>query len=223
VSHARYQDLVFAAMVTLLCVIVGIGSSAAAGPNSPVPAVNAKEGVGLKDYDPVAYFVNGQPTKGAERYSFAWKGVTYLFASEENLKRFKADSEKYLPQYGGYCAYAMSLNRIADADPASLGDRREHADVGLVVLRGGPQDRHITRQVGLRMGGHHTADRRAHPVYFHRFANFEHPVEPAIFDEAVGLGAGVHQDVGAKPARVKVRIGFQRAQMRDGAARDYVD
>jgi len=43
--------------------------------------------------------------------------VTYKFASAENQSRFKADPEKYLPQYGGYCAYAMSLDRIADIDP----------------------------------------------------------------------------------------------------------
>jgi YHS domain-containing protein len=83
-----------------------------------VPAVNASEGIGLKGYDPVAYFVNGLATKGTDQYSFAWNGATYRFASEENLNRFKGDPEKYLPQYGGYCAYAMSLNRIADIDPS---------------------------------------------------------------------------------------------------------
>jgi YHS domain-containing protein len=88
------------------------GSSA-----SPVAAVNTTEGFALKGYDPVAYFTGGQPTKGSAQYSFQWKGVTYLFASAENLLRFKADPDKYLPQYGGYCAYAMSLDRIADIDP----------------------------------------------------------------------------------------------------------
>jgi len=44
--------------------------------------------------------------------------VTYRFASAENLALFKSDPEKYLPQYGGYCAYAMSLNRIADISPS---------------------------------------------------------------------------------------------------------
>jgi YHS domain-containing protein len=79
--------------------------------------VNTADGLALKGYDPVAYFTDGQPTKGADQYSFQWKGVTCRFASAENLKRFKADPEKYLPQYGGYCAYAMSLDRIADIDP----------------------------------------------------------------------------------------------------------
>jgi hypothetical protein len=44
--------------------------------------------------------------------------VTYRFGSAENLARFKSDPEKYLPQYGGYCAYAMAIDRIADIDPS---------------------------------------------------------------------------------------------------------
>ena len=94
-----------------------LGLAVAGSSASPVGAVNTTEGFALKGYDPVAYFTGGQPTKGSAQYSFQWKGVTYLFASAENLRRFKADPDKYLPQYGGYCAYAMSLDRIADIDP----------------------------------------------------------------------------------------------------------
>ena len=114
----RRRDTAFAVMVIVLGLLVGNAGSALAASDSPVAAVNAKEGIGLKGYDPVAYFINGAPTKGLEQYSFAWKGVTYRFASAENLDRFKADPAKYLPQYGGYCAYAMSLDRIADIDPS---------------------------------------------------------------------------------------------------------
>jgi YHS domain-containing protein len=94
-----------------------LGSAAAGSSASLVAAVNTTDGFALKSYDPVAYFADGKPTKGADQYSFQWKGATYRFASAENLQRFKADPEKYLPQYGGYCAYAMSLDRIADIDP----------------------------------------------------------------------------------------------------------
>jgi YHS domain-containing protein len=114
----RRLDTAFAVWVVILGLVVGIAGSAPAGSDSAVPAVNAAEGIGLKGYDPAEYFINETPTKGSEQYSFAWKGVTYRFASAENLDRFKADPEKYLPQYGGYCAYAMSLDRIADIDPS---------------------------------------------------------------------------------------------------------
>ena len=114
----RRRETAFAVLIVVLGLFVAIAGSAAAGTDSPVPAVNADQGIGLKGYDPVAYFINGAPTKASEHYSFAWKGVTYRFASAGNLEKFKADPEKYLPQYGGYCAYAMSLDRIADIDPS---------------------------------------------------------------------------------------------------------
>ncbi len=107
--------LLFAALPVLAGLL---GSAAADSAASPVPAVNAPDGLALKGYDPVAYFTDGQPTKGADQYSFRWKGAAYRFATAENLQRFKADPEKYLPQYGGYCAYAMSIDRIADIDPS---------------------------------------------------------------------------------------------------------
>jgi YHS domain-containing protein len=131
----NYQRFAFASISVLFSLIVVARSSAVAGSYTPVPAVNASEGIGLKGYDPVAYFVNGQPTKGEEQYSFAWKGTTYRFASQENLNRFKADPEKYLPQYGGYCAYAMSLNRIADIDPSrwAVVNRKLYLNNGFVA------------------------------------------------------------------------------------------
>ena len=52
------------------------------------------------------------------QFSTTYKGATYRFASAENRNRFVAAPEKFLPQYGGYCAYAMSLNRIADISPS---------------------------------------------------------------------------------------------------------
>jgi YHS domain-containing protein len=114
----RARGAAFAVMMVVIGLVVAIAGSAAAGADSSVPAVNATAGIGLKGYDPVAYFINGAPTKGSAQYSFARKGVTYRFASAGNLEKFKADPEKYLPQYGGYCAYAMSLDRIADIDPS---------------------------------------------------------------------------------------------------------
>jgi YHS domain-containing protein len=109
-------------LVVSLLVVTGLlagslGSALAGSAASPVPAVNTKDGFALKGYDPIAYFTVGQPTKGVDQYTYRWKGVTYRFTSAENLQRFKADPEKYLPQYGGYCAYAMSLDRMADIDP----------------------------------------------------------------------------------------------------------
>jgi len=86
--------------------------------SSRVAPVNSTDGIAIKGYDPVAYFVAGRPTPGVEAHAYRWNGVTYRFASAENLERFKTDPERYVPRYGGYCAFAMSINRIADIDPA---------------------------------------------------------------------------------------------------------
>lgn len=67
---------------------------------------NLKNDLAIQGYDPVSYFGH-KPVEGKREHSFQYKGITYQFASEENLNRFKADPDKYEPAYGGWCAYAM--------------------------------------------------------------------------------------------------------------------
>jgi hypothetical protein len=85
--------------------------------SEPVAAVNTTDGLALRGYDPVAYFTTATPTPGLERYTWVWQGASYRFASADDLAAFRDAPERYAPQYGGYCAMAMSLDRIADADP----------------------------------------------------------------------------------------------------------
>ena len=77
----------------------------------------AGDGVVLHGYDPVAYFNGNAAVKGDAKYKAAYKGGTYYFASDANLKLFKKDPAKYAPQYGGYCAVAVSMGQLEDADP----------------------------------------------------------------------------------------------------------
>lgn len=77
---------------------------------------NTKAGA-IKGYDPVAYFTKSKPVKGEQAYSFSWKNADWYFSTEENLKLFKADPEKYAPQFGGYCAYAVSQGSTAKIEP----------------------------------------------------------------------------------------------------------
>ena len=67
---------------------------------------NVKKNVALDGYDPVSYF-DKKPVEGEDNLSFTFKGVTYLFANQTNLNKFKTSPEKYEPVYGGWCAYAM--------------------------------------------------------------------------------------------------------------------
>lgn len=74
-------------------------------------------GVAMRGYDPVTYFSTGRPMSGLPAYTATHDGARYNFASAANRDAFVADPAKFLPQYGGYCAYATALGKKADADP----------------------------------------------------------------------------------------------------------
>jgi YHS domain-containing protein len=73
-------------------------------------AVNTKgrADVAIKGYDPVSYWTDGKPAEGSKEFTTEWHGATWRFASQEHLDLFKGDPDKYAPQYGGYCAWAMA-------------------------------------------------------------------------------------------------------------------
>ena len=67
-----------------------------------------KKGAVAKGYDVVAYFDN-EAKQGSKKIATEYDGVKFYFSSEENLKKFKKNPTKYIPQYGGFCAYAMGV------------------------------------------------------------------------------------------------------------------
>lgn len=79
--------------------------------------VFSKSGQAINGYDPVAYFTQGKPVKGAKNLSYQWKDATWYFSSQHNLEDFKKAPEKYAPQYGGYCAYGLSDGHKAPTEP----------------------------------------------------------------------------------------------------------
>jgi YHS domain-containing protein len=69
----------------------------------------------LKGYDAVAYFKQlGKPVKGNPEIKSSFQGATYLFASAQNKADFDKDPAKYAPQYGGFCAYGVTIGVLAD-------------------------------------------------------------------------------------------------------------
>ena len=74
-------------------------------------------GTAIEGYDPVAYFTESRPVEGASAFSHDWMGVTWYFASAENRVQFAAEPERYAPQYGGYCAWAVAHGYTAKIDP----------------------------------------------------------------------------------------------------------
>jgi YHS domain-containing protein len=72
-----------------------------------------KSGLALQGYDPVAYFTDGKPVKGSPDFTADYKGARYQFASAEHRDLFNQSPAKYEPQFGGFCGYAASINKIA--------------------------------------------------------------------------------------------------------------
>jgi YHS domain-containing protein len=73
--------------------------------------------VAVSGYDPVAYFDEGAPVKGDKQFAYDFEGATWRFSSAANLEKFKADPAAYAPQYGGYCAWAVSQGYTAPGNP----------------------------------------------------------------------------------------------------------
>ena len=88
-------------------------------PKSTAPINLDKTGLALRGYDPVNYFTAGKPSLGAAAFRSQWDGATYAFATAANKALFDATPEKYVPKYGGFCAYATSQGYKADADPTA--------------------------------------------------------------------------------------------------------
>lgn len=74
-------------------------------------------GVAIKGYDPVAYFIDGKPVKGNKSFEHEFMNATWRFASAAHRDAFVKDPQKFLPQYGGYCAYGVSKGYAVGVDP----------------------------------------------------------------------------------------------------------
>lgn len=75
------------------------------------------KGVAVAGYDPVAYFTQGMPVKGSADYTIMHEGAEWRFSSADNKAMFEANPVKYAPQFGGYCAYAVSQGYTAKGEP----------------------------------------------------------------------------------------------------------
>jgi hypothetical protein len=101
------------------------------------PVNKDRRGLALHGYDTVAYFKQGEPVKGSADITHEWNGATWRFSSESNRDDFAADPERFAPQYGGYCAKAVSENDTADIDPKAwrIVDGKLYLNYSLRVQR----------------------------------------------------------------------------------------
>lgn len=76
--------------------------------------------IALEGYSPVSYIDNGKAQLGKKAFKTTYDGMTYYFVDQNQQKKFQANPKKYQPQYGGWCAFAVSLGGKFQPDPKSF-------------------------------------------------------------------------------------------------------
>ena len=98
-----------------LLILVGLAAAIFLGFRAPAQA--ADQSLALKGYDPVAYFTERRPMVGNPQHQHEWDGATYRFASVKHLELFKADPDRYLPQYRNWCAASVARGEKVHGNP----------------------------------------------------------------------------------------------------------
>lgn len=102
----------------LALLIAALSPALATAAPASAPAVNVDSaGLAMRGYDPVAFFTEGKPAVGNAAHRVEWNGATWQFASAQSLAAFQASPERFAPQFGGYCAWAVSQHYLAPGDP----------------------------------------------------------------------------------------------------------
>ena len=106
----------------LIAFVAAVAVSASLAVTPPAlaagPQVNATiTGLALRGYDPVAFFTDGKPVLGDFTITAQYEGATYRFASEDHKALFVKEPTKYLPQFGGFCAFGTAQGYKVDGDP----------------------------------------------------------------------------------------------------------
>ncbi len=114
------MSFTFATLLRVALVIVFVATTAIAvrSASAAVDPINKNFfGTALKGYDAVAYFKEGKPVKGKDEFRHDWMGAKWYFASAANRDEFARNPQKYAPQFGGYCSWAVAHGYTANIDP----------------------------------------------------------------------------------------------------------
>ena len=104
-----------------ILLIIAITISTCSTAQSPDKHLNTDKGLALEGYDAVAYFSEKKAVEGEAEISSKYQGASYYFKSVANKKAFDNNPAAYLPQYGGWCAYAMGASgEKVEVDPATF-------------------------------------------------------------------------------------------------------
>lgn len=136
----KLRTLAIAAALTAAPMVMA--TPAAFADKAPVYTGNFSN-VAVQGHDPVAYFTDGEPVKGSKKFKTTYEGAEFRFATADNLAAFEADPAKYAPQYGGYCAWAVSQGYTAkgDADHWAIVDGKLYLNYNKKVQATWNEDR----------------------------------------------------------------------------------
>ncbi len=109
--HAFRHALLGAFIAALVALPAG------AGDEKRIPINTGADNVSIMGYDAVAYFTEGQPTKGTHEFAFSWQDAQWRFANARNRDLFATKPERYAPQFGGFCSMAMTRGEVKVIDP----------------------------------------------------------------------------------------------------------
>lgn len=117
-STLRFGLTAALALATALTVV--LPHSAHAYDENSTSALNVDtQGVAVKGHDVVAYFTDGAPVAGKAEFAAQHDGATYHFATAAHRDAFKANPARYVPQFGGFCAMGVALEKKLDGDPTA--------------------------------------------------------------------------------------------------------
>ncbi len=118
----KYRYIVLLLIISIFYIVplysehVDAGVQRIANEEQYPPVFTNASSVAIKGYDTVAYFTQKKAVKGKKAYQSEYIGATWYFSSQQHLELFMEDPSKYVPQYGGYCAYAMAQDYLAPID-----------------------------------------------------------------------------------------------------------
>ena len=110
------QRTAVALVIVSLAATSALAESRAYLNNNNIPS----NGLALEGYCPVAYFAVNKPVRGKKEHAVDYKGVTYYFVNADAESEFKKSPDKYVPAYGGWCAFGMAIGDKFPVDPTNF-------------------------------------------------------------------------------------------------------
>jgi YHS domain-containing protein len=117
--HLPIPALALSLLAVTGCLLGGRYATPVDRSHEPKHLVNRdRDGLALQGHDAVAYFTDDKPVMGDPSFRTKYEGATYQFASEAHLRMFRENPQAYAPAFGGWCGYAVSIDRLSPIDPA---------------------------------------------------------------------------------------------------------